>query len=217
MGDQLLLCIAGTLPTESQWYSETSCGVWGLKKTTTPQETTRLLTTECDCVYNFLNRWSDVVFDSIVLVCAGGEISTPRGRTRRCSWQCFLPWSKVWGGALFEIRQRWWALILVCYRMSFFFCFWEIDHNIIYLSLSIEKFSFWLLIATTMEFTWSQQTKINTEDGPSERCWHSFTAVGDSIFLIGGLGPDGPSNDVRNFVLSFWFWFCCCRCFLLPF
>jgi N-acetylneuraminic acid mutarotase len=47
-----------------------------------------------------------------------------------------------------------------------------------------------------MEFRWSKQTKVNSEDGPSARCWHTFTAVGDTIYLFGGLGPEGPKNDV---------------------
>jgi len=47
-----------------------------------------------------------------------------------------------------------------------------------------------------MEFTWSKQTKVNSEDGPSERCWHSFTALGDTVYLFGGLSAEGPCNDV---------------------
>ena len=47
-----------------------------------------------------------------------------------------------------------------------------------------------------MEFSWSTQTKVNAEDGPSGRCWHTFTSIGDTVYLFGGLSADGPCNDV---------------------
>jgi tRNA wybutosine-synthesizing protein 3 len=47
-----------------------------------------------------------------------------------------------------------------------------------------------------MEFVWSVQEKVNAEEGPTPRCWHSFTTVGDIVYLIGGLSDTGPCNDV---------------------
>jgi hypothetical protein len=52
------------------------------------------------------------------------------------------------------------------------------------------------------DFTWAPQTKLNADEGPSPRCWHTLTVSGDAVFLFGGLTADGPSNDLYKLTQS---------------